>query len=48
VPPTATCPPTGICVQGESCAIAAPRRSATMVWPWIGAAVLWLVRKRGR
>lgn len=44
--PTATCPPTGICVQGESCAIAAPQSSMAMVWPWLGAAVLWILRKK--
>lgn len=45
-PPTKTCPPSGICVQGESCAIAAPQGSMAMVWPWIGAAVLWMLRKK--
>lgn len=45
--PTATCPPDqAICVQGESCAIAPAAPSIAMMWPWLGAAVLWLARRR--
>lgn len=47
-PPTATCPPTGICVQGESCEIVAPQRSTPMLWPWVGALVLLVLRGKRR
>jgi hypothetical protein len=47
--PTKTCPPSGVCVQGEGCVnIIAPQRSLMMLWPWIGAAALWLLRRRVR